>query len=382
MNTGNHNKPDPRKIRAIREGLAKWSSNFWTLQITGWSLYIIFSEFIHLGNRHYLSMHIVIWVALTNLIGFGVTVGYRYIFHHINYQRYSIPVLILLIGVLTIIGANVWWIADKGLDQIIALPTDQVVPTTLRYYFEYFYLWGIVLFAWCTLYIGLNFWNEWARQKETTEHANILAHQAQLQMLRYQINPHFLFNTLNAIRALVEENEKQAREMITELAEFLRYSLISSQYNDVPLSEEIDAIRHYFAIEKRRYENKLEVSIDIDPLAEDFPVLSFLVHPLVENAIRYGMHSSPIPLCISITARVSNNTLGIEVYNTGKWSEPIPGKNGISTNGDPLKNVRERLANAYPGRHHFEIIERKDGVCVRIEISQPFVPQAVNLEEA
>jgi LytS/YehU family sensor histidine kinase len=89
-------------------------------------------------------------------------------------------------------------------------------------------------------------------------------------MLRYQINPHFLFNTLNAIRALVEENEKQAREMITELSEFLRYSLISSQYDNVPLSEEIDAIRHYFAIEKRRYENKLEVALEVSPLAEDF----------------------------------------------------------------------------------------------------------------
>lgn len=366
----------------IRERLAKWSTSFWNLQIAGWGLYILFSEIIHLNSMGYLSVHIAIWTMLTNLIGFGVTIGFRAVFHRIKYRYLSIPALIALIGILVIIGTNIWWILDKGLDQIIALPTDKVVPTTLQYYLEYFYLWGIVLFAWCALYIGINFWNEWSRQKETTERANILAHQAQLQMLRYQINPHFLFNTLNAIRALVEENEKQAREMITELSEFLRYSLISSQHTNVPLSEEIDAIRHYFAIEKRRYENKLEVAIDVGPLAEDFPVLSFLVHPLVENAIRYGMHSSPIPLRISITARVSNDTLMIEVCNTGKWSEPIPDKNGNGTNGTPLKNVRERLANAYPGRHRFEIIERKDGVCVRIEISQRFVPLPVNSGEA
>ena len=100
-------------------------------------------------------------------------------------------------------------------------------------------------------------------------------------MLRYQLNPHFLFNALNSLRALVDEDEKNARQMVTELSEFLRYSLISKDLNNVPLKKEIEAIRNYLAIEKKRYEEKLEVVINIDPSTESCYLPSFLIHPVV-----------------------------------------------------------------------------------------------------
>ncbi|MFH1213395.1 MAG: histidine kinase [Candidatus Neomarinimicrobiota bacterium] len=366
----------------IRERIAKKFSSFWSLQLIGWGIFSLFSDINFLNARQIIPFRIIVWNLLVACLGLLVTLGFRYFYHRIKYQTLPITYLIGIIIFFTSVGANVWWILDKGLDLIMKRPGDTLVPSTLKYYFEYLYLWGIVLFAWSALYFSIKFWINWAAQKETTECAKVLAHKAQLQTLRYQINPHFLFNTLNAIRALVEENEKQAKEMITELSEFLRYSLISSQYTDVPLSEEIEAIRHYFAIEKRRYENKLDVVIDVDPLAEDFPVLSFLVHPLVENAIRYGMHSSPMPLHISISAKVINDTLAVEVCNTGRWSDPIPDKNGNGQNGATVENVRQRLENAFPNRHRFEVIEKKDGMCVRLEISQQLFLQNKRLAKS
>lgn len=347
---------------------------FWGLQAAGWLTYTLFSDILFWQNRSMLPIRIIIWNFLVAMTGFMITVGFRYVYRRIKYKSMSIVRLIAIICAVVFIGTTFWWFADKGLDRIMMHKGDIVIPSTFQYYVEYLFLWGLTLFAWSTLYFGIKFWNDWADQKATTERAKVLAHKAQLQILRYQINPHFLFNTLNAIRALVEENEKQAKEMITELSEFLRYSLVSSQHSDVPLSEEIEALRHYFAIEKRRYEEKLDVNIEVDPLAEDFPVLSFLIHPLVENAIRYGMHSSARPLKISLTARVNNDTLTIEVCNTGKWSEPIPDKNISGQNGAILDNVRQRLDNAFPGRHRFEIIEKKDSMCVRLEISQKLIP--------
>jgi LytS/YehU family sensor histidine kinase len=174
---------------------------------------------------------------------------------------------------------------------------------------------------------------------------------------------------MNSIRALIDENEDKAREMITELSEFLRYSLVSKDYADVPLREELEAIQYYFAIQKRRYEDKLAVSYDIDPLAGEYPVLSFLVHPLVENAIKYGMRTGPMPLIVHLSARLQDHSLVIEVRNTGKWVPPPPpgGADGQGT-GTGLDNVRRRLENAFPDRHRIAIFEKDGSVHVQLTI--------------
>ena len=190
-------------------------------------------------------------------------------------------------------------------------------------------------------------------------------------MLRYQLNPHFLFNALNSIRALVDENRKHAKEMITELSEFLRYSLNSKNFSDVPLKQELEAIRHYFKIEKKRYEEKLLVRYEVDPLAEEYPVLSFLIHPLVENAVKYGMQTSPMPLRIVIKSDVRNDTLILEVCNSGYWIEQDSEQAGQRDGtGIGLKNIRQRLENAFPESHHFEVIKNDDQVCIHIEIKK------------
>jgi len=188
-------------------------------------------------------------------------------------------------------------------------------------------------------------------------------------MPRYQLNPHFLFNALNSIRALVDEDEGRAREMVTELSEFLRYSLHSKSFADVPLKDEIEAIRHYFSIQKKRYEDKLTVNYTIAPQAEDYPVLSFLIHPLVENAVKYGMQTSAMPLKITLQAEVTEGDLKLEICNTGEWVEPAAEMESNSQGtGTGLENVRQRLDNAFPNRYDFKICEEEGMVCIRLTI--------------
>jgi two-component system LytT family sensor kinase len=128
--------------------------------------------------------------------------------------------------------------------------------------------WSTPIVGWSALYLGIKFWQEWVDEKARAEKAQVLAQTAQLQMLRYRLNPHFLFNALNSIRALVSEDKTSAKSMITELSEFLRYSLVSKNYKDVPFKDEIDSVRHFFNIQKMRYEDNLDVSLDIDPATE------------------------------------------------------------------------------------------------------------------
>ena len=129
-------------------------------------------------------------------------------------------------------------------------------------------------------------------------------------------------------------------------------------------------MRHYFRIEKKRYEEKLLVEYNVNPLAEEYPVLSFLIHPLVENAVKYGMQTSPMPLRIALNADVRDNTLILEICNSGFWVEPGSEQSEqMQGTGTGLKNIRQRLENPFPDRHRFEVLKRADKVCARIEIN-------------
>lgn len=172
------------------------------------------------------------------------------------------------------------------------------------------------------LYLLITYLIELRSQKERTLTAIALANEAQLQMLRYQLNPHFLFNALNSIRTLVHSDILKADQMITDLSEFLRYSLSNEGDNEVSLKEEIEVIKVYLQIQKTRFEEKLEVDIDIESDALKIKIPCFLIHPLVENAVKYGLETSSPPLKIQILGKIIKNTLIIKVKNSGSLSKP------------------------------------------------------------
>ena len=358
-----------RKIRIMHQLENKnRTSLFWVLNISGWIL--LFLIYVVLYYRKSLDNYkVILALFITYASGFFISLLLHYFYKKINYQSRSILIFSVIIVFGSLIASNIWlWI-----DVLLSIPLQGAEQLKRWLAFQYYissvysHLW--VLLLWSTLYFIIKLWHEWAKQKGRTEKANALAQAAQLQMLRYQLNPHFLFNALNSIRALIDEDKKVARKVITELSEFLRYTLISKNYSDVPLNSEIQAIKHYFSIEKIRYEDKLEVYYDIEPEAEEYPVLSFLIHPLVENAIKYGMQTSKLPLKIWLTAAIENDKLIFEIINTGKWVDPdsqdMDYKNSTGTG---LKNVRKRLENAFPDNHFFIIEEKDDKVCIRLEI--------------
>lgn len=228
-----------------------------------------------------------------------------------------------------------------------------------------------VLVAWSLLYYVIKLWTDLIVEKERAEKADLLAHKAQLQMLRYQLNPHFLFNTLNTIRALVEVDKDKAKKIVTELSEFLRYSLISKSSAIVPLSEEIDAIKHYIEIQKIRYEEKLNIQIDVQPGTEKIQILSFLIYPLIENAVKYGMKTSSLPLEINLNARLNKNYFTVEVINSGKWIDKSNEVYSLDKGtGKGLENVKLRLENAYGKNQSFNIKEDNNKVIVELQINK------------
>jgi len=343
---------------------------FWILQISGWSLLALFNFAIYYRS-HFGEPAKAAAVFITYFIGFFISLLLRRLYRKIDYTGRSIQSLSGIVIVGSILAANLQFF----IDAVLSIPLHEKgwINTflTVQVYLSQIFWKSFILGTWSALYFAVNLWIEWNLQQGRIEKANALAHAAQLQMLRYQLNPHFLFNALNSIRALVDENQKHAKDMITELSEFLRYSLVSKNYSDVPLKQELEAVQHYFRIEKKRYEEKLQIEYDIDPLAEEYPVLSFLIHPLVENAVKYGMQTSPMPLVIKLQAKVVEESLHLEICNSGRWTEPEgPGGNGPKGTGTGLENIRRRLENAFPGCHTFETVKGKNQVCIRLIISK------------
>jgi hypothetical protein len=348
------------------------NSSFWILHISGW-LVLAAATVIHAYPGKWTDISRLAPFLLPYLVGLLTCLPLRFFFKKIRFHEWPLKYSLLTGIAGSFVAANIW----LGIDLTISLFIHQLPYIRGNVAFRQVYLLlilvrGIPLLGWTLLYLGIKIWREWKQQEQRTEKANLLAQTAQLQMLRYQLNPHFLFNAMNSIRALIDENETKARELITELSEFLRYSLDSKDYSDVPLKHEIEAIKHYFAIQKKRYEDKLEVIYDIEPQAGEFPVLSFLVHPLVENAVKYGMRTSSMPLIVYLKAKTRGDALMIEVSNTGRWVKPEDQERRPSAStGTGLDNVRRRLENAFPGRHRFEVVAKEGRVHIQLEIQKP-----------
>lgn len=339
-------------------------SLFWKLQVSGW--FILLLIYLLLFYRNNLdNVNAIIGLTLTYLTGFLVTLVLRQFYKFVGYQNRSFSYISFIILIGTLISANIWFWFDAGISSIILGELSTFKTFTFGSYINLIWSKSFVIILWSSLYFSIKLWNDWLDERTRAERADALAHKAQLQMLRYQLNPHFLFNSLNSIRALVEEDKTRAKSMITELSEFLRYSLINDNISFVSLQNELEAMKHYFAIEKTRFEEKLEVTFQIDPETVDLKIPSFLLHPIIENAIKYGMKTAKLPLIISIKTNISNGNLHLEICNSGNWIEAT--KNNEST-GTGLNNVKQRLANTYPDNHKFSITKTNSNVCVKIDI--------------
>ena len=198
--------------------------------------------------------------------------------------------------------------------------------------------------------------------------AEAIAHEAQLKMLRYQLNPHFLFNTLNAISALVKVKESsKAHEMIIQLSKFLRYSLDNDPVHKVSLRQEIEATRQYLNIERTRFGSRLKLHFDVPPHCASIDVPSLILQPLVENAIKYGIAPSVTGGKVSILATTEDSYLFIKVIDTG------PGINGaktpIKSAGIGLTNTDERLKQFYNNDYELCLDNTSDGgLCVTVKL--------------
>jgi signal transduction histidine kinase len=191
--------------------------------------------------------------------------------------------------------------------------------------------------------------------------------QARLQALQMQLNPHFLFNTLNAIASLMHKNVPAADKMITRLAELLRYALESTEAHEVPLRKELAFLERYLEIEKTRFGSRLTVRLMIQPDTLEALVPNLILQPLVENAIRHGVERCVKPGWIELRARQENRTLRLELQDNG----PGLPEHGPKREGIGLSNTRARLQHLYGDAHQFQLRNTPEGGLL-VAVALPF----------
>jgi hypothetical protein len=203
---------------------------------------------------------------------------------------------------------------------------------------------GIILFCgWLCVYFFYHLFDRLNRSE--IERLRLATHvkEAELRALKSQVNPHFIFNSLNSLRALIDENPVRARQAVTQLSNLLRYSLQSGQLETVPFEDELRVVNDYLALEQVRHEERLTLRFDIAPETLALPVPPMLLQTLVENAVKYGIATRPEGGEIAIIARRLDGSLSLKVTNPGRLAGPgqLPAP-AVST-GVGLRNAAERL---------------------------------------
>src|SRR3954467_8982682 len=330
------------------------SRAFWTLQAAGWTGYLILRSVSSISNGP--SITTIVPVVIESIVGYCITLLLSTLY---NYYRRRPRIAAVVLTILTLAAATVLYaVLDAFSFSFISLYRPGLnLSLVLGTIFINF----TVLAGWSALYFGINFYLIVEQQSDQLAALGNQASSAQLAMLRYQLNPHFLFNTLNSISTLVLlKQTERANAMLSRLSSFLRYTLANEPTAHVTIAQEVETLKLYLEIEKMRFEDRLRPSFDVDPRVAKARLPSLLLQPLVENAIKYAVTPQEDGAEISVTARLVGDRVQITVSDTG------PGLNEAnprprSSLGVGLANIRDRVAQAYGTDHRFGIESNREG---------------------
>ncbi|MBX7532905.1 histidine kinase [Qipengyuania sp. 1XM1-15A] len=360
---------------------------FWNLQLAGWGGTALLRAMSAFANGQPLEFFFVILIA--TITGFSISLILSVIYGYLIRQR---P-LVTWGGTALVLGVAVG--AYAFIDSWVLGLTRSTAETGFVRIFIGIYFFDLTLLgAWSALYYAINFFLQVEQQADRLERLEAQATSAQLAMLRYQLNPHFLFNTLNSISTLVLLNQtKPANAMLTRLSSFLRHTLITQPGGKVTVAQEVETLMLYLDIERMRFEERLQTEFRVEEAAAKAQIPSMLLQPLIENAIKYGVSPQEEGATISLLAQIVGPRLRITVSDTGPGvdvggvADDLPAvmathKRRDST-GVGLANIRDRLAQAYGDDHRFEIRSPESGgFTVLIEIPHEFADAAEPSTEA
>ena len=335
--------------------------NFWILQVTGWFIFSFYSFLVTTTTVFTRTSGVlpVIGILLWLVTGFILTLLMRIVYDSEFFKKQILLFRLAIVIVFPLALSLLWILEFNMISPVFIMKSRYSIFDSFRNFILDFVFVHGPLYLWTFFYFGIKSWYSFIDQKIRAEKAVSMLNFANLQMLRYQLNPHFLFNSLNSIKALIHENQELAERTVTSLSEFLRATL---QYNErlmIQVSEEISILEKYLSIEKIRYEERLEFSLISDEDVKTVEIPCLITQPLVENSIKHGLYKTPQGITMIVRFYRKETKIIIEITNSGHL-EP-DWRKGIG-----LKNLEDRLHNCYPGKVNFTIEEKENTVIARI----------------
>jgi sensor histidine kinase YesM len=334
---------------------------FWMLQSIGWSGYFFLRSLSGFANS--MGWMWLVHTLLLTMTGYSLTLLMASLFRRLIKMK---PVLTLVLSLAIVILAAVAFSVIETWSVATFLKPN-LRPMGVEY-FGAILLNFSLLAAWTALYYGINYFLLLEEQIDQRERLESQASSAQLAMLRYQLNPHFLFNTLNSISTLVLlKQTERANAMLARLSSFLRYTLANEPTAKVTLAQEVETLKLYLEIEKMRFEDRLRPHFRVEPDTIGARLPSLLLQPMIENAIKYAVTPSEDGADIWITAVREGHAVRLEVADNGSGlGDDIAAS---PSTGVGLANIRDRLSQAYGAGHRFETRKNeKGGFSVILEI--------------
>lgn len=334
--------------------------NFWKAQIIGWSI-IAISNFL-LQSIGGLSLKLLILNAVVPMVvGFFVTTVYRYLIKSSDWRDWTLGKMIFMIIGSTLLLTAVFMAIIFGVYFIAFSNFDM----SLLEFLSNSFIFGIVMLAWNMIYFCVHYFNNWNQAEIEKWKLAAEMKDAQLGSLKSQINPHFVFNAINNIRALILEDQEKAREMLLNFSDLFRYALKNTDQSTVELKEELEIVNQYLELLSIQYENKLQYKIHVDEGLEETQLPPMMLQLLVENAVKHGISQFKEGGAILIDIDQGSGFLNINVKNTGslKMSSKLGDKLGVG-----LQNIRQRLELIYNGNANLTMREVENQVVASIKI--------------
>ena len=326
---------------------------YWTLQIGGWAAYAAFQIIVSSLAASEVRTTRILSFIFEALLCLVITHYYR---NYINERKWlsmnlsrlisRVIAAVLLMGIITYFLRIPFSIALGTFNPESAFDAERMLTGILTYSF-FFFLWSVLHFM----------YNYFERYNKSLQ-LEASVKEIELSNLKSQINPHFIFNALNSIRALVDENPGKAKEAINQLSSILRNSLVTEKRGLTSFDEELKLVRDYLGLESIRFEERLKTEFDLDPESKDFMVPPLMIQTLVENGIKHGISKLTEGGVVQIKTKVDGDHLKIHIRNSGKFV--VNGHKKESGGGLGLENTKQRLKLIYGDEASFRILTEKD----------------------
>ena len=332
---------------------------YWVCQGIGWLTYVIIMWVLNQLGGSAVDFYLVTHSVMSFVLGILVSHTYRELILQLNWLKFKIVDLIPRVVLTSILCGMSFFFLYTFFFEIIIV-RQQMIINTLEILQNTLSL-SVIFILWSLLYFLFHFIQNYRKEEIKNLQWQALSTEVELNKLKSQLNPHFIFNSMNSIRALVDENPEKSKDSITQLSNILRSSLLMGRHKVVPLKQELQLLNDYLSLEQTRFEERLQVSYDIDQNTKDHKVPPMLLQTLVENGIKHGISRLAQGGIITVRAKQKGDNLELSIENTGNFREERDREPGFG-----LLNSRQRLFLLYGEKGELTIKNSEVGTVIAV----------------